>query len=168
MCNAGTCSIVRFIGKSEVVIEPENLPSKNIHLSNVREVWLGCGSYDNPKDYKDSYVGNVVLIRQNRICYIVGNYIQKFMLRRRERIFKFLSTVGNSGVPYGYMITDSRYILFNTNNCATDGYILKKELDMLVKKLSPEVRKKLQLSCLDTSIIDTHPMKFIDVLAFKV
>lgn len=151
--NGGIAYTVKFTGPSELVIEPHSDPSKRIHLSNVREVWLGCGSNDNPKDYKNYYVGNVVLIRQNRVCHHVGISVEKFTLKTREYIVNMQSTMGNSGVPYGYLATNTRYI-FQSNNCGTIGYIPKKQLKML--------NGPIDLSCLEDDI-RTRPMKFITV-----
>ena len=148
---------VRFIGQSELVIESNSFngfPTTSIHLSNVREVWLGCGREDDPYQYKDDEVGNMVLIRQNRVCYYVGISVEKFTLRPREYIVNMLSTIGNSsGVPYGYLVTNTRYI-FLQNNCGPIGYIPKKELEMQIAK----AKRPIYLSCLDDDI-KTHIMK---------
>jgi len=116
---------VRFTGQSTLVIESNSFygfPTTSIHLSNVREVWLGCGREDNPNYYKDRYVGNVVLIRQNRVCYYVGISVEKFTLKPQEYIVNMLSTIGNSsGVLYFFKITVGRLDIYPKRNLGLDN-----------------------------------------------
>jgi hypothetical protein len=100
-------------------------------LRNINTVWLGCGSYADPFDQDEThYAGNAVLVihSQSRVCTLIASrHVTSFTLFPRERVLRFVSTVQNSGVPYGFTETNLRYIGVADNNCGRHAYVLKSE-----------------------------------------
>jgi hypothetical protein len=70
--------------------------------------------------YKEQFIGNTILIEIKQCSYMyIGEVIRTFKLK--EPILKYVSTMGNSGVPYPFAITENNVILLN------DFVILKKD-----------------------------------------
>ena len=125
---------MKFNDKSVYVqsLRLEKHPSVLIVL-NVDEIWIGCGSYGDLFDMAEYTIGNAVLIRKCRFCWLIGKSISTFMLNENERIIIYISTVQNSGVPYGYTETNLRYIGIKDNNCEKSLYVDKTLLKFFEK-----------------------------------
>lgn len=93
-------------------------------FENVGQLWLGAGSYD---DYYDTsakhYTGNTVLLVIGNKCISVSSSIIEFYLHDGEYITKYISTVGNSAVPYGWIETNLAYIAIGSFNCVNINHI---------------------------------------------
>lgn len=60
--------------------------------------------------------GNAILLYLGNRKYIfIGCKIYSFKLARNEKVFKFISPIGNSGISYPYLITNKNTYLFNEN-----------------------------------------------------
>ena len=76
------------------------------------------------------------------------------MLNENERIIKYVSTVQNSGVPYGYTETNLRYIGIKDNNCEKSLYVDKK----------PSERYDMEeLQCMSAYDIPTKPFTSVQL-----
>ena len=122
---------------------------------DMDEIWIGCGSYGDLFDMAEYTIGNAVLIRKSRFCWLIGRGVSTFMLNKNERIVKYISTVQNSGVPYGFIETNLRYIGIKDNNC---------EKSLYLKKSLSERYTMEELQCMSAYDIPTKP--FISVQLF--
>jgi len=64
------------------------------------------------------------LIKGNA-CISVASGISSFTLKKNEYVIRYISTVGNSAVPYGYIQTNLGYYALASFNCDT-GFISSK------------------------------------------
>ena len=144
---------VRFHGDSNVTASFNELCI--FAVNHVDEIWLGCGSVDNVLDMDPNFFGNAVLIRKGNFCWLIGTEIHVFTLKRNERIVKYVSTVGNSGVPAGYLETNLRYIGIKGNNCNQSLYI--------DKKASAESWDQEVLECMSAFDVPTKPFNAVSI-----
>ena len=153
--NGGHTFTVKFNEKGVYVesLQLEKHPSVLIVL-NVDEIWIGCGSYGDLFDMAEYTIGNAVLIRKGRFCWLIGKSISTFMLNENERIIKYISTVQNSGVPYGYTETNLRYIGIKDNNC---------EQSLYVEKTPSERYEMEELQCMSAYDIPTKPFTSVQL-----
>jgi len=154
--NGESTFIVKFndLGVSVQSLRMKQHPSV-LTILDADEIWIGCGSYGDLFDMAEYTIGNAVLIRKGRFCWLIGRGISTFMLNENARIIKYVSTVQNSGVPYGYTETNLRYIGIKDNNC---------EKSLYVKKTRSERYDMEQLQCMSAYDIPTKP--FISVQLF--
>ena len=68
---------------------------------NVDTIWVGNGEYSNV--HKEDFLGNTILFVKKNECISIASEINSFILRKGEKVINYVSTVGNSGVPYGYI-----------------------------------------------------------------
>ena len=158
LSNGGKKFIVEFDNKKPIVsvyfaFLPEH--QRTFVVFEPDEVWIGCGSYGDVNDMAKYTIGNAVLIRKGRFCWLIGTGIHTFVLNDEERIIKYVSTVQNSGVPYGYIETDTRYIGIKNNNC---------EKSLTVDKSSSETYDMEQLQCMSAYEIPTTPFYSVQLL----
>lgn len=86
-------------------------------------IWYGSGSYNKKQNVDDMdgprqhYTGNTVLIVKGRTLTLAARHVSRFQLRGGERVTRYVSTVGNSAVPYGYIETTLGIHAVDDNNC---------------------------------------------------
>lgn len=80
-------------------------------------VCVGQGTWERPSSTAAWCLGNTVLIVSARRVYSVASSICTFSLQPRERVVKFMSAVGNSDVPYGYLETSRGVYAVSSFNC---------------------------------------------------
>lgn len=98
-------------------------------IENIDQIWVGCGSYDNVNDRSyPHYMGNTALIVKGKVCTSLASSISRFELAQNEHITRYVSTVGNSAVPYGWIETNKGYYALSSFNCDT-GYLNKSDVD---------------------------------------
>jgi len=49
------------------------------------------------------FTGNTALLVQNELCTSLASDIRQFRLAKNEEVINYVSTVGNSSVPYGWI-----------------------------------------------------------------
>ena len=82
-------------------------------ITKFKHVWIGR-SLPTQTPYKKPFTGNSILIQMNPLQYIyIGDRIYRFMTK--EPIIKYVSNMGNSGVPYPYALTKSYAYLMIEN-----------------------------------------------------
>jgi len=102
----------------------------NILLDDVDTIWLGSGSYENYFDRsEEQYLGNTALLVKGNTCISVARDIEEFTLSDNERVTRYISSVGNSAVPYGWIETNLGYYALESFNCDT-GFLPKKYVVM--------------------------------------
>ena len=153
--NGGDAFIVKFSDRGVCV---QSLLAKKhptvFTVLDVDEIWIGCGSYGDLFDMAEHTIGNAVLIRKGQFCWLIGKSISTFMLNENERIIKYVSTVQNSGVPYGYTETNLRYIGIKDNNCDKSLYVDK----------TPSERYDMEeLQCMSAYDIPTKPFTSVQL-----
>lgn len=96
---------------------------KTMTFRDVDCVWFGCGEYG---DVNEKRVGNTVLITKEegtrQVCTSVAGSVIQFTLKDNERVSKYVSTVGNSAVPYGWIETDRGVYALDSFNCLPKGW----------------------------------------------
>lgn len=136
----------------------ENKKRELLHVQNFDSLWLGCGTYDDPFDMsRPHYPGNTVLIQKQHTCHLVGTQIVKFALHQNEHIKFFVSTVGNAAVPYGFLITNQRLIIHQSNNCAT-GFVLLQDLAEDIANFDTFSELISEFTCFEDNRL--RPMRF--------
>jgi hypothetical protein len=92
-------------------------------IKDVDEVWIGCGTYKNVYDMSfKHYIGNTAMVRKGLVCTSLASSVCEFKLDINERITRYVSTVGNSAVPYGWMQTNKGYYALESFTCMS-GFI---------------------------------------------
>jgi hypothetical protein len=81
-------------------------------FEHPKKVWIGQDIVE-PK-----FNGNSILVRTTNTEYVfIGDHIYSFQLASPdEKVKKYISVVGNSGVPYPYLLTNKN-IYFMIDNC---------------------------------------------------
>lgn len=98
-------------------------------IENIDQIWIGCGAYDNVYDKSaNHYIGNTALIVKDNVCTSIASVIYRFELSLDEHITKYVSTVGNSAVPYGWIQTNKGYYALTSFNCLS-GFLPNSEVD---------------------------------------
>jgi hypothetical protein len=119
-------------------------------IKDVDELWIGTGSYDNVNDKSNKFsIGNTALIVKGNKCISLASYISEFRLAEHEKVTKYISTVGNNGVPSGWIKTTKGYYAISSFNCTT-GFLN-------VEDVSPYV----DLRCLDEKLKKIKGFKII-------
>lgn len=127
---------------------------KLFSIKNVDALYVGSGSYDDPKDLDLSNTGNTCLIVKGHTAISLCNrWIHKFSLFKDDPIVKYFSTVNNSGVPYGYVETKHGYFFIPGMNCVNDLMYMPK------KYATEEVQSNLE--CIDERRIGKDAMKHL-------
>jgi len=122
-------------------------------IENADTIWIGCGSYENVNDTSSElYAGNSALVIKGSICTIIGSDVSSFELLNNEKVIYYQSTVQNSGVPYGYIETNLRYISTSCDN----RFIYKTDYK--------SEDSKLVLYCLNKEDSNTHILKIKEIL----
>jgi len=111
----------------EYAVRPGLFAGGSLSLVDVDQVWLGSGYDGRVLDDPEATIGNTALIVKGNEVMWVGSSVSVFQLQKGERIVNFVSTVGNSAVPYGYIETNLNYYGFYHFTCA-DGMIAKADL----------------------------------------
>lgn len=84
--------------------------NKEILSKNYKEIYIGDNLLRAP-DYA-SYKGNTILIQTTSKKYIyIGEIIYEFELATGDTLVKYYSPVGNSDVPYAYILGE-KFIYF--------------------------------------------------------
>lgn len=87
-------------------------------LYETDTVFIGDGSYDSSthySDYLDAFGNAILVARQNRWNTIISQSVEDF--QTSEPIIDFKSTVCNSGVPYGFAMTENLLISMGPIGC---------------------------------------------------
>jgi len=130
-----------------------NLEIIDHFIENVDIIWIGCGSYEDVNDTsEDFFTGNSALVIKGSTCTIIGSDVISFELLNNEKVIYYQSTVGNSGVPYGYVETNLRYI---STSC---------DKRFIYKTDYKSEDSKLDLYCLNKEDSNTHILKFKEIL----
>lgn len=90
---------------------------KTLTLRGVDRVWVGCGEYGKPGD---SFVGNTVLLTQGNKCTSVASAVLTFSIGKTDNIVRYVSTMGNSAVPYGWIETSKGLFATSSFNCVQE------------------------------------------------
>ncbi len=88
-------------------IEKNDILKQIMHIKFIK-IWPGIG-----KHVKDRGNSIVMQIKQQEYVYIGGNLISRVMFS--DPIIKLRSPIGNSGVPYPYIVTRDYYFLLLEN-----------------------------------------------------
>jgi hypothetical protein len=116
----------RKFGKSHVVCDAD-------------AVWVGCGVYDKKGP---QFVGNTVLIVHGKRMTSVSSNVYTFdLLHNDDDVVKYVSRVGNSSVPYGWIETNHGIYATDGFNCLDDG-------DRVVFMQWDAIEPKLDKGCL--------------------
>lgn len=92
-------------------------------LQEPDSLWFGSGSYDNVSDRTFThFVGNTFAFQKKSEVIVVATLVESFNLKSGESIQRYVSTVGNSAVPYGYIQTNRGIYVLESFNCAT-GFV---------------------------------------------
>ncbi len=94
----------------------------SIRIDDVVAVGFGCGENE---DISDKFVGNAVAIvrSDNHVLVAGGQHLVQYpLVSADEKVYRFVSTLGNNGVPYGWVQTSRGVYVTNNINCA-QGYL---------------------------------------------
>lgn len=90
-------------------------------FEDVNQVFVGYGVLNYDLQYTPRTIGNAFLLVQekNRIqtCTYVGISVEQITLEKGEQVLRYVSKVGNSDVPYGYIVTTKGIYTLASNNC---------------------------------------------------
>lgn len=145
-----------------VSVNTLNCKSKYNQDWRYKKLFIGKGSYNTTDE---DFVGNAILFKvkseNNTYVYICERVI---VFDLQEPICHFVSTVGNSGVPYSYAVTESEYIFFQ---CSFTVYEHKLMYHQIIKSVPHKFiqnptdpykdfyfNKKIQIS--DIPIVTLH------------
>ena len=106
--------------------EKEPKFEKIMVIENADEIWYGSGCYDDELDPNKNYFGNTVLIVIGKKCISISNRIFTFLLLPEENVIDYVSTVGNSSVPYGFITTDNGIYALPGFNCVESLVFIEK------------------------------------------
>ena len=90
-------------------------------IENADEIWYVSELYPNK-----NYFGNTVLIVIGKKCISISNRIFTFLLLPEENVIDYVSTVGNSSVPYGFITTDNGIYALPGFNCVESPVFIEK------------------------------------------
>jgi hypothetical protein len=119
-----------------------------IPVENVDEIWLGCGEYDDYYNPSPEFFGNTVLLVVGQRCISVASEIIEFRLSEGEHVTRYISTVGNSAVPYGWIETTLGYYALPSFNCVDNVLFLPNSYEIDYQKMN--------MGCWETK---TYPFK---------
>jgi len=128
-------------------------------IDDVDTIWLGSGTYNNYFNRSEEhYLGNTALLTKNNTCISVASYITEFNLSNGEYVTRYISSVGNSAVPYGWIETNYGYYAIDSFNCDT-GFLSK-------KYITKESLENINLKCWDKTGVFSHkrPIKGLKTL----
>ena len=84
-------------------------------IEKADAIWYGSGSYNN--EFEEKHIGNTILITKGKTCISISNIICIFELKNDEHVVDYVSTVGNSCVPYGFITTTHGIYCLPGSNC---------------------------------------------------
>lgn len=90
-----------------------------LEVARASSVWVGQGEYHNWDSLDADCFGNTALIVRGRTAWSVASDIRTFTLAARERVVEYVSSVGNSSVPYGFIRTSRGVYVLESFNCDT-------------------------------------------------
>ena len=123
------------------------------NIDNVDTIWIGCGSDQNVYDTSyNFYNGNSALVIKESMCIYIGTDILSFELMDNEEVIYYKGTVQNSGVVYGYIETNLRFIC---TTCDEHRFIYKTDY----KK-----EDKITLDCISKEDKNTHSLVYKQIL----
>ena len=128
---------------------PDNLKQKFKPLISAQKadaIWLGGGLYD--QDTQPTCLGNTVLIVIGRTCISVARSISAFMLSKGDEVEDYVSTICNSGVPYGFIKTKKGIYFLPSMNCVSKPLFLPHTTKM-PKKKKQRIKFIKKFSCFD-------------------
>ena len=105
--------------------------------------------YDTSYDF---YNGNSALVIKGSMCIYIGTDILSFELMNNEEVIYYKGTVQNSGVVYGYIETNLRFIC---TTCDEHRFIYKTDY----KK-----EDKITLDCISKEDKNTHSLVYKQIL----
>jgi hypothetical protein len=133
-----------MVSKNEIVICKNDIELHTI--KNYFKVFIGK-NVKKYSQYKEQFIGNTLIIEIKPCSYMyIGKVIRTFELK--EPILKYVSTMGNSGVPYPFAITENDVILLNDFDILKkdfgdiDPYIVLYDFDKKYKKKSIKLKFK--------------------------
>lgn len=90
-------------------------PPEKVFESRYSHIWI---------DGKNKHKGNTIVLELNDGSMIyIGSNIQKFSLLSGDSVVSYHSEIGNSDVPYPYIIGKT-HTYFMLNNCAVPNILL--------------------------------------------
>lgn len=139
--NGGTPFCVRVQRASHGLLRALVVARKScLIVPKVNEVWYGCGSYDNPRDVSsEHFVGNTVLLVTDSHYYsVAGSTVLQFKRHKGETVKEYVSTLGNSAVPYGHLVTSRGLYMISGFSCVSAPVYSEKPCQpvLFVKSLS--------------------------------
>jgi hypothetical protein len=105
-------------------------------FDNIKTIWLGCGEYDDYYNMDSYFMGNTALLINGQTCISVASEIIEFKLSEGEKVTRYISTVGNSGVPYGWIETNLGYYALSSFNCVDGVLFLSNKFEIDEKKMN--------------------------------
>ena len=121
-----------------------NITAGKFIFKEIDMIWIGCGKdYDYYDDMSyPEYVGNSVLLIQNRRCICISTDIREFTLQKGEKVIRYVSTINEIDDDLrssGFIQTNlGYYALSSINN--RDGFLPKQ---FISSSLNDEYRLKL-------------------------
>jgi hypothetical protein len=131
-------AVIDFKGRVEVYEQKwddateKPVRGKQVYKTSYSEIWVGKDPLRiTPGGWKPWMVGNTVLLRIGANRYVfIGEQIYEFALEAGDSVVKYVSPVGNSDVPYPYIIGKmntylllERLVISNTVlNVSVDAY----------------------------------------------
>lgn len=98
-------------------------------VQNPDEIWIGTGADENVLDKSSKrFLGNTALVIKGNTATSLASSIHTFELSDGEHVTSYTSTVGNSGVPYGWIETNKGYYALKSFNCET-GFLSHQDYD---------------------------------------
>ena len=102
----------------------------SIDIKRMSDIWIGTGTYDDESDLTHCrYFGSSALIvipsrrsSKGALVLVISSDVSAFTLDPGESVVNFVSTVGNSAVPYGWIETTKGKYFVQSFNC-TSGFI---------------------------------------------
>jgi hypothetical protein len=101
----------------------------SIDIKHASEIWIGTGAQDDVTDLTYAhYFGSAALIiipsrlpKKNKgdLVLVVSSNVSAFTLDVGERVVRFVSTVGNSAVSYGWIETTKGKYFLKSFNCSS-------------------------------------------------
>jgi hypothetical protein len=133
-----------LVSKNEITIYKNGIELHEI--KNYLKIFIGK-NIKKYSQYTKQFIGNTILIEIKPCNYMyIGEIIKTFNFT--EPILKYISTMGNSGIPYPFGITENNVLLLNgfvilkKDFGDIDPYRVLYDFDKIYKKKSIKLKFK--------------------------
>lgn len=111
------------------------IPGKKVLETSYKEIYVGKDPLKLTDGWHPSFVGNTILLRITKEKFIyIGDYIYSFELEKGDEAVLYNSTMGNSDVPYPFLVgKNNTYLLLTVNSKKgkeLPGFISNEGLDL--------------------------------------